>query len=105
MPRVILIAVVVLLATAAPAAADRTLVVDGLGGVHTFVVGSDGALYHAAPGAALTRLGGNLVQEPVAAARSADGRLAVFARGLDNALYSTIQSGSTWSAWVPLGTQ
>ena len=55
---------------AAPARAGRTLAVDADGGVHAFVVGSDGALYHAARRArTLTRVGGSLAQEPVAAAR------------------------------------
>jgi hypothetical protein len=103
--RAVLVALTVLLAAAVPARADRTLAVDASGGVHAFVVGSDGALYHAPPGGSLTRLGGTLAQEPVAAARSADGRPAVFARGTDNALYWTIQAGASWSAWIPLGTQ
>ena len=105
MPRVVLLALVVLLVAAAPAGAGRTLVTDAAGGVHAFVVGSDGALYHAPPGGTLTRVGGTLAQEPVSAARDADNRLAVFARGTDNALYWTIQAGDSWSAWVPLGTQ
>ncbi len=103
--RAALVALAVLLLAAAEARADRTLAVDATGAVHVFVVGSDGALYQAPPGQALTRIGGSLAQEPVAAVRNANGRLVVFARGTDNALYHSVQTGDSWSAWVPLGTQ
>ena len=103
--RAALVAVAVLLLVAAPARAERTLITDSAGGVHAFVVGSDGALYHAPPGGTLTRVGGTLTQEPVAAARNANGRLVVFARGTDNALYRTVQTANSWSPWEPLGTQ
>ena len=93
MARLPLIALLALLVVAAPARAGRTLVTDRAGGLHAFVVGSDGALYHAPPGATLTRVGGSFVQEPVAVARNADGRIAVFARGLDNTLQHAMFKG------------
>src|SRR3954447_7407900 len=108
MPRVTALATVLLaLALAAPARANRTVALDSGDAVHAFVVGSDGALYHAPPGVALQRVGGSgLAQEAVAVARNADGRLDVFARGTDNALYHSVETtpGGTWSAWIPLGS-
>jgi hypothetical protein len=49
-------------------------------------------------------VGGTLAAAPVAAARSVDGRINVFARGTDDVLYRTVQEGAGWSAWAPLGT-
>jgi hypothetical protein len=90
------------LAFAAPALATRTVALDAADATHAFVVGSDGALYHAPPGGFLERLGGeHLRREPVAVVRGADGRLSIFARGTDDALYASDGGGS---AWVPVGT-
>jgi hypothetical protein len=105
MARLPMIALLALLVLAAPAHAGRTLVTDRAGGLHAFVVGTDGALYHAPPGATLTRVGGSFVQEPVAVARNADGRIAVFARGLDNTLQHAMFSRTGSSPWTRLGTQ
>ena len=46
------------LAFAAPAYAARTVALDAADATHAFVVGTDGALYHAPPGGFLERLGG-----------------------------------------------
>jgi hypothetical protein len=107
MLRALVPALLLALALAVPAQATRTVALDAADAPHAFVVGSDGALYHAPPGGFLERLGGeNLRREPVAVVRTADGRLAVFARGTDDALYSASEStpGGLWSAWVPIGT-
>jgi hypothetical protein len=47
-------------------------------------------------------LGGTLTEDPVVAS-NADGRLEVFVRGHDNALYHIWQTGSGWSGWAGLG--
>jgi hypothetical protein len=108
MPRAIVLAVVALaLVAATPAHASRTVVLDAGDAIHLFAAGSDGALYHAPPGGVLARLGGSgLADAPVAVARNADGRLAVFARSADGALLHSVETtpGGTWSAWGPVGT-
>jgi hypothetical protein len=92
-----------LLLFATPAEASRTLAVDNDGAVHAFMVGTDGALYHAPPGGTLKKVGGSgLAQEPVAAAVRADGKLAVFARGNDNGLYTSVEP---WTTWTLIGAQ
>ena len=89
------------LCCAAPAYATRTVPVDAANEVHAFVVGSDGALYHAPPRDVLRRLGGSgLVQEPVAAVRDATGEIAVAARAEDGTVF--LLPGGSWSARVPL---
>jgi hypothetical protein len=89
------------LCCAAPAYATRTVAVDAANEVHAFVVGSDGALYHAPPRDVLRRLGGSgLVQEPVAAVRDATGEIAVAARAEDGTVF--LLPGGSWSARVPL---
>jgi hypothetical protein len=108
MLRAVVPALLLALAFAAPAQAIRTVALDAADAPHAFVVGTDGALYHAPPGGFLERLGGeSLRREPVAVVRDGDGRLAVFARGTDDALYATGENtpGGTWSAWVPIATE
>ncbi|MBE2320312.1 hypothetical protein DVA67_030375 [Solirubrobacter sp. CPCC 204708] len=91
------------LSCAAPAYATRTVALDAAGAVHAYVVGSDGALYHAPPGGVLTRLGGEqLAQQPVAVERDATGTLLVAARAEDGTVYA-LPDGE-WSARVPIGT-
>src|SRR3954452_11630757 len=97
---------------AVPPRADRTPGPEGLGNLHAFLVATDGRLYHAAStgrGAwrGFESLGGTLSPGPVAVGRTADGRLDVFARGLDNALWHVweIVPGGAWSAWTSLGGQ
>ena len=96
MPRVaVLAALLVTLLLAVPAQAARTVALDAADAPHAFVVGTDGALYHAPPGGFLERLGGeNLRQEAVAVVRDVSGRFNVFARGEDSVLYSSAESRS-----------
>ena len=91
------------LVCAAPANASRTVAADAAGAVHAFVVGTDGALYHAPPGGALARVGGSgLAQEPVAVERDGQGRLQVIARTEDGTLLALPEGD--WSARAPIGT-
>ena len=91
------------LSCAAPAYATRTVAVDAANAVHAFVVGSDGALYHAPPRDVLHRLGGSgLAQEPVAAIRDATGSLVVAARAEDGTVF--VLPGGEWSARVHVAT-
>ncbi|MDA0179921.1 hypothetical protein OJ997_06410 [Solirubrobacter phytolaccae] len=91
------------LVCAAPAYATRTVAVDAANAVHSFVVGTDGALYHAPPGGVLERVGGaGLVQEPVAAVRDAAGTIVVAARGEDGTVY--VLPDGDWSAREPVAT-
>lgn len=91
------------LVCAAPATASRTVAVDAAGAVHAFVVGTDGALYHAPPGGVLARAGGSgLAQEPVAAVRDASGEIVVAARAEDGTVY--VLPGGDWSAREPVAT-
>jgi hypothetical protein len=111
--RVALLAACLLALAAAPARASRTVYPDSAGNLHVFVVGADGRLYHdASTGRGAWRgfesLGGNLAPgERVAVGRNADGRLDVFARGSDNALWHIAETspGGSWSAWTSLGGQ
>jgi Repeat of unknown function (DUF346) len=102
--------VLLLLLAVAPAQANRTVGPDSLGNLHAFLVGADGRLYHAASTARgvwrpFEGLGGSLSPGPVAVGRNADGRLEVFARGTDNAVWHTweLAPGGAWSAWTSLG--
>jgi hypothetical protein len=91
------------LTCAAPAHATRTAAVDVANEVHAYVVGTDGALYHAPPRDVLRRLGGSgLAPEPVAAVRDATGAIAVAARAVDGTVF--LLPDGTWSARVPLAT-
>lgn len=91
------------LTCATPAYASRTAGLDAAGAVHTFVVGTDGALYHAPPGGVLARSGGEgLAEEPVGVVRDATGELVVIARAVDGTVY--VLPGGEWSAREPIGT-
>lgn len=91
------------LSCAAPAYATRTVALDAASAVHAFVVGSDGALYHAPPGSALERLGGTgLAHERVAAARDSSGVIVVAARSEDGTVYAL--PDGVWSARVQVAT-
>src|SRR6478735_2189332 len=91
------------LSCVAPAYAARTVAVDAANAVHAFVVGSDGALYHAPPRDVLHRLGGSgLAQEPVAAIRDATGSLVVAARAEDGTVL--VLPDGEWSARVQVAT-
>jgi hypothetical protein len=111
--RAVVLTACLLALAAAPARASRTVYPDSAGNLHVFVVGGDGRLYHdASTGRGAWRgfesLGGNLApSERVAVGRNADGRLDVFARGSDNALWHISESspGGGWSAWTSLGGQ
>ena len=74
--------------------------------------GTDTALYTNAQSApnAMTWAGwsslGGIVTSNITAARNADGRLEIFARGTDSALYhasQTAHGATTWSTWESLG--
>jgi hypothetical protein len=111
--RVALLTACLLALAAAPAPASRGVYPDSAGNLHLFVVGADGRLYHdASTGRGAWRgfesLGGTLAPgERVAVGRNADGRLDVFARGSDNALWHIAETapGGGWSAWTSLGGQ
>src|SRR5581483_705619 len=70
-----------------------------------FSRGNDNALWWKCPGRGTwSSLGGCLIGNP-AAARNADGRVEVFVRGCDNAMYhnwQTCPGCASWSGWVNL---
>jgi hypothetical protein len=75
-----------------------------------FVTGTNNALYHMwndSTGAhGWENLGGVLTSSPAAVSRSA-GKIDVFVRGGDGALWSrwTVDGGTSWSAWYKIGGQ
>jgi hypothetical protein len=95
-----------------PAHAARTVAANANGRLEVFLVGADGALYHAAQtGSApdawtpFSALGGALAPGPVGVGRAGDGRLTVFARGADNAIWTASQTtpGGAWGGFSSLG--
>lgn len=81
----------------------------GTGPMSVFVQGTDGALWtrRFSPGydSGWIGLGGRLVGAPAAVAAAA-GRVDVFVRGLDNALWhGSVAASGGWSGWRSLGGQ
>jgi hypothetical protein len=108
----ILLAALLGTAAASPAHAARTVAANADGRLEAFLVGADGALYHAAQtGSApdawtpFTSLGGAFAPGTVGVGRAADGRLTVFARGADNAIWTAGQTtpGGAWGGFSSLG--
>jgi hypothetical protein len=75
------------------------------GQILTVVRGTDGALWELMPdGTTWKRLGGVLTSDPTLSAMPS-GRVDLFARGADNALWriQSNDSGVTWGTWLSLG--
>jgi hypothetical protein len=96
-------------------ASDPVVVSNADGRLEVFIIGTDRALWHMAqtvrntcdPAAwtGWSSLGGVFTSDPAAAVNS-DGRLEVFARGSDNALWHRSQASpgsGTWGGWSSLG--
>src|SRR5262245_59220619 len=104
----VLAALLGIAAAASPAYAARTVAANADGRLEVFLVGADGALYHAAQtGSApdawtgFTSLGGAFAPGTVGVGRAGDGRLAIFARGADNAIWTAGQTtpGGAWGGF------